>query len=337
MKIATYNVNGINGRLPVLLRWLKEEQPDIVWPARAEGAGREVPGSTHPRPRLRCDLARAEELEWCRHPQPRRPRSTRPGAGCRATPDPSQSRYLEAAINGVLIAGFYLPNGNPRPGPKLDYKMAWFGRLIEHAAQLFATDAPVVLAGDYNVMPTKADVYKPERWTDDALFAPEVRAAFVRLIDQGWTDALRKLHPDETIYTFWDYFRNAFARNAGLRLDHLLLNVPAADRLKAAGVDRDVRGWEKSSDPRPDLDRARNQARAKAKGDLMDTVTLRAMAEIARRREAPAKSSVLRERLQDKRNDLKRLGQHALDQPVHDLKATADEFGANLNPFGDGL
>jgi exodeoxyribonuclease-3 len=250
MKIATYNVNGINGRLPVVLRWLEEEQPDIVCLQELKAPDEKFPEV--PIRNLGYDaiwhgqkswngvaiLSRAGEIHETRR-------------GLPGDPDPSQSRYLEAAINGVLIAGFYLPNGNPQPGPKFDYKMAWFGRLIEHAAELFATDAPVVLAGDYNVMPTEADVYKPERWTDDALFAPEVRAAFFRLIDQGWTDALRKLHPDETIYTFWDYFRNAFARNAGLRLDHLLLNVPAADRLKAAGVDRDVRGWEKSSDHAP--------------------------------------------------------------------------------------
>ena len=250
MKIGTYNVNGINGRLPVLLRWLEEEQPDIVCLQELKAPDEKFPASA-----IRdlgydaiwhgqkswigvAILSRVGEIHETRR-------------GLPSDPDPSQSRYLEAAINGVLVAGFYLPNGNPRPGPKFDYKMAWFDTLIEHAATLFATDAPVVLAGDYNVMPTEADVYKPERWTEDALFAPEVRAAFSRLIDQGWTDSLRKMHPDETIYTFWDYFRNAYARNAGLRLDHLLLNEPAAERLKAAGVDRHVRGWEKSSDHAP--------------------------------------------------------------------------------------
>jgi len=171
--------------------------------------------------------------------------------GLTGDPDPLQSRYVEAAINGVLVAALYLPNGNPRPGPKFDYKLAWFERLIAHAAELMASGMPVVLAGDYNVMPTELDVYKPERWLDDALFAPEVRAAFHRLVDQGWTDALRKQHPGETIYTFWDYFRNAYGRNAGLRIDHLLLSPGLASRLEAAEVDAHVRGWEKSSDHAP--------------------------------------------------------------------------------------
>ncbi|RYD62029.1 MAG: exodeoxyribonuclease III, partial [Sphingomonadales bacterium] len=147
--------------------------------------------------------------------------------------------------------GLYLPNGNPKPGPKFQYKLRWMERLILHAEGLIGMDAPVVLAGDYNVMPTDLDVYKPERWLDDALFAPEARAAYFRLLEQGWTDALRHLHPGETIYTFWDYFRNAYGRNAGLRIDHLLLNKPAAKRLKAAEVDAFVRGWEKTSDHAP--------------------------------------------------------------------------------------
>ena len=250
MRIATYNVNGINGRLPVLLRWLEEERPDIVCLQELKAPDEKFPET--PIRDLGYDAIWQGQKSWngvailSRVGEIHETRRGLPG-----DPDPAQSRYLEAAINGVLVAGFYLPNGNPRPGPKFDYKMAWFERLIEHAGTLFATDAPVVLAGDYNVMPTEADVYKPERWTEDALFAPEVRAAFFRLIDQGWTDALRKLHPDETIYTFWDYFRNAYGRDAGLRLDHLLLNAPATGRLTSAGVDRQVRGWEKSSDHAP--------------------------------------------------------------------------------------
>ena len=166
-------------------------------------------------------------------------------------PDSSQSRYIEAAVNGVLVAGLYLPNGNPRSGPKFDYKLRWFDRLIDHAAALLRSGAPVIMLGDFNVMPTDRDVYKPERWLDDALFAPEVRAAFFRLLDQGWTDALRTIHPDETIYTFWDYFRNAYSRNAGLRIDHLLLSPFLRDRLIDAQVDAHVRGWERSSDHAP--------------------------------------------------------------------------------------
>jgi exodeoxyribonuclease-3 len=161
------------------------------------------------------------------------------------------SRYIEAIVNGILVGCLYLPNGNPAPGPKFDYKLAWFDRLTNHAAQFIKSDKPVVLAGDYNVMPTELDVYKPERWVDDALFRPEIRSAFKTLIGQGWTDALRKLYPNETIYTFWDYFRNAYGRNAGLRIDHFLLNPKLDKRLISAGVDHNVRGWEKTSDHAP--------------------------------------------------------------------------------------
>ena len=163
----------------------------------------------------------------------------------------AHSRYIEAEVNGMLICCLYLPNGNPAPGPKFDYKLRWFDRLARHAAELLATGMPVVLAGDFNVMPTELDVYKPERWVDDALFRPEVREAFHRLLAQGGTDTLRALHPGERIYTFWDYYRNAWPRNAGLRIDHLLLSPSIADRLVAADVDREVRGWEKASDHAP--------------------------------------------------------------------------------------
>ncbi len=250
MKIATYNVNGVNGRLPVLLRWLAEEQPDVVclqelkapdekFPAKAiRDLGYDVIWHGQKSWNGVAMLSRVGEIHETRR-------------GLPGDPDPAQSRYIEAAINGILVAGLYLPNGNPRPGPKFDYKLAWFDRFIAHAAELLATGAPVVLAGDFNVMPTERDVYKPERWVDDALFAPEVRAAYFRLLDQGWTDALRTIHPDETIYTFWDYFRNAYGRNAGLRIDHLLLSPPLAERLVDAQVDHHVRGWEKSSDHAP--------------------------------------------------------------------------------------
>jgi len=165
--------------------------------------------------------------------------------------DDAQSRYLEAEVGGLTVVCLYLPNGNPAPGPKFDYKLAWFERFIRRAAELMASGKPVVLAGDYNVIPTGRDVYKPERWVDDALFRPETREAFERLKAQGWTDALRTLHPDATIYTFFDYFRNAFQRNAGLRIDHFLLSPALLPRLRAGGVDLDVRGWEKSSDHAP--------------------------------------------------------------------------------------
>ena len=165
--------------------------------------------------------------------------------------DDGHSRYIEAAVDGILIGCLYLPNGNPAPGPKFDYKLRWLARLATHAAELLATGMPVVLAGDFNVMPTELDVYKPERWVDDALFRPEVRETFRGLLAQGWTDAVRALHPGERIYTFWDYFRNAWARNAGLRIDHLLLSPSIVERLVAADVDRQVRGWEKASDHAP--------------------------------------------------------------------------------------
>jgi exodeoxyribonuclease III len=240
----------VNGRLPVLLRWLEERGPDIVCLQELK-----APQEKFPEQAIRdlgydaiwlgqkswngvAILSRVGEIHETRRGLPR-------------DPDPGQSRYIEAAVNGVLIAGLYLPNGNPRPGPKFDYKLAWFEALIAHAADLLATGAPVVLAGDFNVMPTTRDVYKPERWTEDALFAPEVRAAYARLLDQGWTDALRTLHPDETIYTFWDYFRNAYQRDAGLRIDHLLLSPSLRSRLVDAQVDRHVRGWEKTSDHAP--------------------------------------------------------------------------------------
>ena len=171
--------------------------------------------------------------------------------GLPGDPDDTHSRYLEAAIGGMIVGCLYLPNGNPAPGPKFDYKLRWFERLTSYAETLLASGAPAVLAGDFNVMPTDLDVYAPERWVDDALFRPEVREAYRRLVAQGWTDALRALHPDERIYTFWKYFRNAFARDAGLRIDHLLLSPSLAGRLVAAGVDREVRGRENASDHAP--------------------------------------------------------------------------------------
>ena len=250
MRIATYNVNGVNGRLPVLLQWLAEARPDVVCLQELK-----APQGRFPEAAIRdagygalwfgqksCNgvaiLARGTD-----------PVETR--RGLPNDPDPGQSRYLEAAVNGLLIGCLYLPNGNPAPGPKLDYKLSWCEALIAHAATLLASGAPVILAGDYNVMPTELDVYKPERWEEDALFRPEVREAYRRLVAQGWTDALRTLHQGERIYTFWDYFRNAYARDAGLRIDHLLLAPSLAERLAEAGVAREVRAREKTSDHAP--------------------------------------------------------------------------------------
>ncbi|MEO5939154.1 MAG: exodeoxyribonuclease III [Sphingomonas sp.] len=250
MRIATYNVNGVNGRLPVLLRWLSEAQPDVVCLQELKA----------PQDRFPENAIRDAGYEAIWHGQKAwngvailsrvgTPIETR--RGLPGDDDDPHSRYIEAAVNGVIVAGLYLPNGNPRPGPKFDYKMRWFERLIDHAGELLATGMPVVIAGDFNVMPTERDVRRPERWVDDALFAPEVRDAYARLLRQGWTDALRTIHPDETIYTFWKYFRGAFERNDGLRLDHILLSPSIADRLTDAQVDRTPRGWDKTSDHAP--------------------------------------------------------------------------------------
>lgn len=250
MKIATYNVNGVNGRLSVLLRWLEEARPDVVCLQELKAPQEKFP--------LSAIEAAGYGAVWlgqkswngvailARGATPVETRRRLPG-----DLDDVQSRYIEAAVQGVLIGALYLPNGNPAPGPKFDYKLRWFERLKVHAAHLLAQNIPVVLAGDYNVMPTELDVYKPERWVADALFRPEVRSAYAQLVDQGWTDAVRALHPEERIYTFWDYFRNAYARDAGLRLDHLLLSPAIARRLRSAQVDRHVRGWEKTSDHAP--------------------------------------------------------------------------------------
>jgi exodeoxyribonuclease-3 len=250
MKIATFNVNGVNGRLAVLLRWLAEAQPDIVCLQELKAPQEKFPAAA-----IReagYGAVWHGQKSWngvailARDAEPVETRRGLPG-----DEDDSHSRYIEAAVNGLLIGCLYLPNGNPAPGPKFDYKLRWFERLTAHAAELLASGAPVALIGDFNVMPTDLDVYKPERWLDDALFRPEVRAAFHALVAQGWTDALRERHPGERIFTFWDYFRNAYARDAGLRIDHLLLSPPIAHRLGAAGVGRDVRGWEKASDHAP--------------------------------------------------------------------------------------
>ena len=250
MRIATYNVNGITSRLPVLLRWLELTQPDVVCLQELKAPQEKFPESA-----LRDAGYGAiwhGQKSWngvailARGAPPVETRRGLPG-----DPEDLHSRYIEAQVAGITVGCLYLPNGNPAPGPKFDYKLGWFQRFTKHAKGLLAEGSPVILAGDYNVMPTELDVYKPERWVDDALFRPEVRAAYAAILKQGWTDALRKLYPDERLYTFWDYFRNAYARNAGLRIDHLLLSPSLLPRLKSGGVDKGVRGWEKSSDHAP--------------------------------------------------------------------------------------
>ena len=250
MRVVTYNVNGITARLPNFLRWLQETSPDIVCLQELK-----APQDKFPEAEIRqldYGVIWHGQKSWngvailTRNAEPVEVRRVLPG-----DPEDEHSRYIEATVNGLLIGCLYLPNGNPAPGPKFEYKLGWLARFLTHAATLVSSESPVVLAGDYNVIPTERDVYKPERWVDDALFRVEVRQAFGKLLQQGWTDAVRFLHPDQTIYTFWDFFRNAYGRDAGLRIDHLLLNAPAAARLQAAGVERDVRGWEKPSDHAP--------------------------------------------------------------------------------------
>ncbi len=250
MKIATFNVNGINGRLPLLVEWLQEAQPDVVCLQELKAPQEKFPAKA---------IAKAGYgAIW--HGQSRWNGVAILARGCdpvetrrclSGDPSDEQARYIEAAVNGLLIGCLYLPNGNPQPGPKFEYKLAWFERLIEHAAELLKPELPVVLAGDYNVVPTDFDIYNTRSWLGDALLQPESREAYHRLLGQGWTDAVRLLHPREPIYTFWDYFRNAWGRNAGLRIDHLLLSPAAAPRLAEAGVDREVRGREGASDHAP--------------------------------------------------------------------------------------
>lgn len=214
MKVATYNVNGVNGRLPVLLHWLERAEPDIVCLQELKG----------PDERFPIDAIRDAGYDAIWHGQKswngvailsRVGQNHETRRGLPGEREDTQSRYLEAAVNGVLVGALYLPNGNPRPGPKFDYKLRWFERLIDHAQSLIESALPVILAGDFNVMLADRDVYKPERWLDDALFAPEVREAYARLLAQGWTDALRTMHPDETVYNFWDYFRRASTGTRG--------------------------------------------------------------------------------------------------------------------------
>ena len=250
MKIATYNVNGVNGRLPVLLRWLNEAKPDIVCLQELKAPNEKFPLSAindagysvkwHGQKSWNgvAILSKVGEIQEMRRVLP-------------GDPEDSHSRYIEAIVNDIVIGCLYLPNGNPWPAPKFEYKLKWFKRLTSHAKKLLAQKIPVALIGDFNVMPTELDVYKPERWVNDALFRVEVRDAFKILVEQGWTDAIRKLYPKEKIYTFWDYFRNAYQRDAGLRIDHFLLSSQLKRRLVNAGVDKHVRGWEKTSDHAP--------------------------------------------------------------------------------------
>ncbi len=250
LKIASYNINGIGSRLEILLRWLDEFRPDVVGLQELKTTDDKFPAEAiaelgysaiwHGQKSWNgvALLSRVGELHETRRSLP-------------GDPDTSQSRYIEAAVCGLLVGNMYAPNGNPWPGPKFDYKLTWLDRLKAYASELIANDVPAILIGDYNVIPTEFDVYKPERWAKDALFSPQAREKYAELVAQGWIDALRELRPDERLYTFWHYWRNAFQRDAGIRIDHLLLSPSLAPKLKAAGVDRTPRGWEKTSDHAP--------------------------------------------------------------------------------------
>jgi len=250
MKIATLNINNINRRLANLLAWLKKSEPDIVCLQELKSTDGAFPVAA-----LR---SAGYEAAWLGQPSYNGvailSKSGPPIVTRRALPGDlkdTQSRYLEAAIRGVLVACLYLPNGNPQPGPKFEYKLSWFDRLIAHAAALFAEGLPIVLAGDFNVAPTDMDIYPSKSWSDNALVQPESRARFARLLKQGWTDAIRTRHPDQPVYTFWDYKRDRWSRDAGMRIDHLLLSPDLRPRLVDAGVDRWARGVEGASDHAP--------------------------------------------------------------------------------------
>lgn len=264
MRIATFNINNVNKRLANLLAWLEAARPDAVCLQELKAEDRAFP--------VAAIEAAGYGAVWrgqrawngvailARGMTPVLTRRTLPG-----DPSDDQARYIEAAVNGILIASIYLPNGNPRPGPKFDYKLAWFERLITHAATLRAEGVPVVLAGDYNVVPTEADIWPGHHEQENALLQPETRAAFQRLLDQGWTDALRALQPEGPLWTFWGYLRHRWPNDKGMRLDHLLLSPDLADRLTAAGVSRAARGEEGASDHAPTwIELARASARRPA-------------------------------------------------------------------------
>jgi exodeoxyribonuclease-3 len=250
MKVATFNVNNINRRLPNLLAWLRQSKPDIVALQELKSTDAEFPQAAIEK--AGYGAVRHGQRTWngvailARKAEPVLIRTALPG-----DVSDDQARYIEAAVKGIVVTSLYLPNGNPQPGPKFDYKLDWFRRLRAHAAKFVRQEIPVVLAGDYNVAPAALDIYPTKSWNKDALIQPKSRAAFRTLVAQGWTDAVRTLHPTKPMFTFWDYKRNRWPRNAGLRLDHLLVSPALAPRLRKAGVDRLIRGEDGASDHAP--------------------------------------------------------------------------------------
>ncbi|AZQ67941.1 exodeoxyribonuclease III [Silicimonas algicola] len=250
MKIATFNINNIRKRLPNLLAWLAEAEPDVVCLQELKTTDRQFPSSALEK--AGYSSVWLGQSTWngvailSRDRAPVLVRYGLPG-----DLNDRQARYIEAAVDGVVICSLYAPNGNPQPGPKFDYKLAWNERLIAHAAELQATGVPVVLAGDFNIVPESCDVYPSRSYADNALVQAEPRRQYRSLLDAGWTDALRALYPEETLYTFWDYRRNRWQRNAGLRLDHVLLSGSMRERLVSGGIDRYVRGQDGASDHAP--------------------------------------------------------------------------------------
>jgi exodeoxyribonuclease III len=250
MKIATFNINNVNKRLTNLLDWIRFAEPDVVCLQELKATDAEFPVDAIRR--AGYEAVWRGQKSWngvailARGTTPILTRTMLPG-----NVGDAESRYIEAAVKGVIVSSIYAPNGNPQPGPKFNYKLAWLNRLAAHAAKLYAADVPVVLAGDYNVVPTDRDIYPTKSWTKDALVQPDSRAAFRRLLEQGWVDAIRALHPDAPMYTYWDYMRRRWERDGGLRIDLLLLSAQSAKCLKDAGVDREVRGTEGASDHAP--------------------------------------------------------------------------------------
>jgi exodeoxyribonuclease-3 len=311
MKIATFNINNVNKRLTNLLTWLRQARPDVACLQELKATDAEFPIAAIQK--VSYGAVWRGERSWngvailARDCEPVLTRTALPG-----DPGDKQSRYIEAAVKGVLIATLYAPNGNPQPGPKFKYKLAWMKRLLKHAAELYALDAPVVLAGDFNVVPTDADIYPTNSYAKNALVQPEPRALFRRLLDQGWVDAIRKMHPDTPMYTFWDYKRHRWERDAGLRLDHLLLNPKAAKRLVDAGVDREIRGLEGASDHAPTWILLRDAAPARGK------VVPRAEAKkpVAKKRAARARAEARRPLLVIDGDSFAHRSYHALPKTI---------------------